>query len=358
MSQKHIIVIGSGIIGSSIAWHLAKAQIAVTVIEAGDTGGLATRNSWAWINASWGNPEPYFRLRERSMLEWRTMDREVPGLAVKWCGGLIWDLEPAALEAYAKEHASWGYGIRRVSRDEILRIEPNLKQVPDFAYHVAEEGMIEPLAAARAMLAGAVSLGARVLDHTHVKWLVEDDGRVTGVMTDEGAIHGDETIIAAGGGTLQLLDSVGLRLNLNAPPGLLSHSKPAGELLNGLVMTPGLHVRQTAEGRLVAGTDFAGADPMGHADELAADLHARVQAMVRGAESIELDFHTVGYRPTPADGFPAIGRPRATPGVYVAVTHSGVTLAPAIGLFTAREILDGHRDPLLDPYHPDRPALA
>ena len=162
MSQKHIIVIGSGIIGSSIAWHLAKAQIAVTVIEAGDTGGLATRNSWAWINASWGNPESYFRLRERSMLEWRTMDREVPGLAVKWCGGLIWDLEPAALEAYAKEHASWGYGIRRVSRDEILRIEPNVKQVPDFAYHVAEEGMIEPLAAARAMLAGAVSLGARV----------------------------------------------------------------------------------------------------------------------------------------------------------------------------------------------------
>ena len=105
MSQKHIIVIGSGIIGSSIAWHLAKAQIAVTVIEAGDTGGLATRNSWAWINASWGNPESYFRLRERSMLEWRTMDREVPGLPVKWCGGLIWDLEPAALEAYAKEHA-------------------------------------------------------------------------------------------------------------------------------------------------------------------------------------------------------------------------------------------------------------
>ena len=75
-------------------------------------------------------------------------------------------------------------------------------------------------------------------------------------------------------------------------------------------MTPGLHIRQTAEGRIVAGTDFAGADPEGKADELAADLQASVEAMVRGAEGIGLDFHTVGYRPTPADGFPAVGRPR------------------------------------------------
>ena len=91
--SKRIIIVGSGIISASIAWHLTRAGAEVTVIEAGESGGLATRNSWAWINASWGNPEPYYRLRERSMLEWRKIDREVPGLAVNWCGGLIWDME-------------------------------------------------------------------------------------------------------------------------------------------------------------------------------------------------------------------------------------------------------------------------
>ena len=108
----------------------------------------------------------------------------------------------------------------------------------------------------------------------------------------------------------------------------------------------------------MAGTDFAGADPEGKADELAADLQAKVEAMVRGAEGIGLDFHTVGFRPTPADGFSAVGRPRGRAGLYVAVTHSGVTLAPAIGRFAADEILDGRRDPLLTPYHPDRPTLT
>lgn len=355
---KRIIVIGSGIIGASIAWHLASRGADVTVIEAGAAGGLATRNSWAWINASWGNPLPYFRLRERSMLEWRRLDRDVPGLTVNWCGGLIWDVEPAALDAFAAEHASWGYGIRRVTRDEILRIEPNLRLAPEHAYHVAEEGMLEPLATAQAMLAGAEALGARLLEHAHVKWLVEDDGAVTGVMTDEGPIHADETVVAAGGGTQQLLDSVGVTLKLNTPPGLLAHTRPLGEVLRGLVMTPGLHVRQTAEGRLVAGTDFAGADPMDGAGELADSLMQMIRGQLIGAEEAELDFHTIGYRPTPADGFPAVGRPGGRSGLYAAVTHSGITLAPAIGLFAANELLEDNRDPLLDSYHPDRPALA
>jgi glycine/D-amino acid oxidase-like deaminating enzyme len=358
MSGKRCLVIGSGIIGAAIAWNLQRSGAQVTVLDGGEPGGQATRNSWAWINASWGNPEPYFRLRERSMLEWRKIDRDVPGLSVEWCGGLIWDLEPAALEAYAEQHSGWGYGIRRVDGEAIRALEPNLATWPAVALHVAEEGMVEPLATAQTVLAGAAALGADIVPRMRAKWLIEQDGRIAGAMTDEGRIHADETIVAAGVGSPALLDTAGIKLKLTAPAGLLSHSKPVGELLHGLVMTPGLHVRQTAEGRLVAGTDFAGADPLDDPQAMARDLHAKVQSLIRGAENVELDFHTVGYRPTPADGFPAIGRPRQRDGLYVAVTHSGITLAPIIGLFAAQELLDGRRDPLLEPYSPDRPALT
>ena len=50
-----------------------------------------------------------------------------------------------------------------------------------------------------------------------------------------------------------------------------------------------------------------------------------------GAAMPELDFHTLGYRPTPADGFPIIGRADGVDGLYVAVMHSGITLAPTLG---------------------------
>ena len=355
---KRIIVVGSGIIGAAIAYHLAKAGAQVTIVEEGEPGGIATRNSWGWINASWGNPEPYFRLRMRAMAEWRRLADEVPDLTLNWCGGLIWDLEPDALEAYAREREAWGQPIRRVGRDAISQIEPNLKDVPDFAFHAAQEGMVEPLDASLALLQAARSLGAEVLGKTAIKWLHEDQARVTGVMTDVGVIHGDEIVVAAGAGTANLLDTIGITLKMDTPVGLLTHSQPAEPLLNGLVMTPGLHIRQTAQGRIVAGTDFAGADPDGDADALAAELHAKVQAMVKGTEGVGLDFHTVGYRPTPADGFPAVGRPGNRDGLYVAVTHSGVTLAPAIGLFATEEILNGMRSPYLALYHPDRPALT
>jgi glycine/D-amino acid oxidase-like deaminating enzyme len=354
---KRVIVIGSGIIGASAAFHLAKAGAGVTVVEAGEPGGIATRASWAWINASWGNPEPYFRLRMRSMAEWHGLEQQVPGLRPNWCGGLIWDLPAAELDAYAGQRKEWGHPIRRVSRAEILAMEPNLRQVPDHAFHVAGEGVVEPLAAAEALLAAAKALGAKVLAETPVKWL-EGETRVTGVMTNDGAIHADETVVAAGVHSAALLDSAGITLRMNAPAGLLTHSKPASKLLNGLVMTPGLHLRQTEEGRIVAGTDFAGADPEGDAEALAADLQSRVEAMVEGAEGLGLDFLTIGHRPTPADGFPAIGRPLGMQGLYAIVTHSGVTLAPALGRFAAEEILTGARDPLLAPYHPDRPALT
>ncbi len=354
---KRVIVVGSGIIGASAAYHLAKGGAKVTVLEAGEPGGLATRNSWAWINASWGNPEPYFRLRMRSITEWHRLGEELPGLRVNWCGGLIWDLPQAELDAYAAERAAWGHPIRRVAREEILAIEPNLKDVPSHAYHVVGEGMLEPLPTARALLAAAKALGAEVLAETPVKWL-EGNGTITGVMTDDGVIHADETVVCAGVRSAALLESAGITLKMTAPAGLLTHSKPAPKLLNGLVMTPGLHIRQTEEGRIVAGTDFAGADPEGDAEALAADLQSKVEAMVKGAEGLGLDFLTIGHRPTPADGFPAIGRPGGRAGLYTIVTHSGVTLAPALGLFGAQEILTGARDALVSPFHPDRPSLT
>jgi glycine/D-amino acid oxidase-like deaminating enzyme len=355
---KRIIVVGSGIIGSSIAYHLAEGGARVTVLDQEEPGGVATRASWAWINASWGNPEPYFRLRMRSIAEWQLLAGKVSNLTLDWCGGLIWDLEPEALESYAAERKAWGHPLRRVSRSEILDLEPNLKQVPDNGYFAEHEGKVEPLAAAQALLGAAAAKGAEVLGNSPAKWLVEEDNRISGVMTDEGVIHADEVIVAAGAATAGLLDSIGITLKMGAPAGLLSHSKPAPKLLDRLIMTPGLHLRQTLEGRIVSGTDFAGADPEGNAEDLAADLQGKVQAMVKGAEDLELDFFTVGYRPTPADGFLAMGRPRNREGLYVAVTHSGITLAPAVGLFAAREILDDMRDPLLDLYHPDRPSLT
>ena len=61
--SENVIVVGAGIMGAAIAWHLARGGAQVTVVDKGEPGGIATPRSWAWINASWGHPDHYVRLR-------------------------------------------------------------------------------------------------------------------------------------------------------------------------------------------------------------------------------------------------------------------------------------------------------
>ncbi len=352
--RKHVIVVGAGIIGASVAWHLARAGARVTIVAAGGAGGVATPNSFAWINASWGNPKPYFNLRIRSMAEWTRLATEVPGLQLSWTGALCFDLPADQLEAFASEHGGWGYGIRRVDANEAARIEPRLVRPPEFALHAAGEGVAEPVASTLALLGDAERLGAVLLANTPVRALVSSGGRILGLETDTGTIEGDEIVVAAGVDSNRLLGSVGIAIPLETPPGLLVHSRPHARLLNGLVIGEHAHIRQTLDGRIVAGSDFGGAEPGTDESATARDLFAKVKATLAGTEDLALDFHTVGYRPTPADGFPIIGRPPGTTGLYVSVMHSGITLAPAVGLFAGQEILSGSRDALLSPYGPGR----
>lgn len=349
---QHVVVVGAGIIGASIAWQLVKQGAAVTII-ASKAGGEATPNSFAWINASWGNPEPYFRFRVQSMAEWKRLADELPGLPLHWCGGLCWDLPPAELEAYAAEHAAWGYGIRKVDRDEAALIEPALATVPKSALHVAEEGAAEPMATAHLLLADAVRRGAKFHPNTKVLRLAKDGDRVIGVNTADGTVQADHVVLAAGIGSVALAASAGVNLPVEAPPGLIVHSRKYRPLLKGLILAPELHMRQTSEGRIIAGTDFGGGDPGAEPQKAADGLFAKVKSMLKDADDLELDFYTVGYRPTPRDGFPIIDNADTAPGLYIAVMHSGVTLAPLMGRLAAAEILDAQQ-PLLEPFRLSR----
>ncbi|MBB3611077.1 FAD-binding oxidoreductase [Rhizobium sp. BK602] len=350
---RKIIVVGAGIIGASIAWHLARKGASVTVI-AEKAGGEATPNSFSWINASWGNPEFYFRLRHRSMAEWSRLAREVPGLPLSWCGSLCWDMPEAELDAYLAQHHGWGYDIQPVNHAAIAAIEPNLADPPAFAVHVAEEGAVEPVAAANLLLEDAVRHGATLSYGTRVTRLLQTNDRVVGVETADGPLLADHVVLSAGAGIVPLAASAGVDVPLDTPPGLIAHSRPAPRLLNGLVMAPGLHMRQTLEGRIIAGSDFGGTDPGINPQRAAEDLLAKVGSMLHGSDGLELDFHTIGYRPTPKDGFPIIGGVDGVPGLYLAVLHSGVTLAPIVGLLASEEIIGAQSRAELAPFRLSR----
>ncbi len=350
-----IIIVGGGIIGATFAYRLALSGADVTLLDAErKVGGVATPNSWGWINASWGNAENYFRLRLHSMGLWRKLDKDIPGLAVQWTGGLLWDLPEADLRAYVQQQSGWGYDVRLVDSIEISKLEPNIGVVPQIAALAVCEGSVEPTHAVEKILQAAQLLGADILQGVRVKRLVEGDGRIIGVMTDDGILEADDVVLCAGVATTELLQPLGLKIAIDTPPGLLVHSEPVGETLNGLVMAPELHVRQTPDGRLVAGSDFAGMDPGDDAEAAAEKLFHMLQGFIRGGDALKLSHHTVGYRPTPQDGVSVIGRVDNLNGLYVCCTHSGITLAPALAELGTREILTDEIQDMLQPFRPAR----
>jgi glycine/D-amino acid oxidase-like deaminating enzyme len=278
----------------------------------------------------------------------------VPDIALGWVGGLCWDLPADQLRAYAAEHGAWGYGIRLVDRAEARRIEPKLAEPPALAVHVAGEGAVEPAAAARALVADSVKRGAGLVERTEIRRLILDAGAVRGVETATGELGADEVVLAAGAATPVLAGTIDVRVPLEASPGLVIHCKPSERLLNGLIIAEGLDMRQTADGRIIASASFAGGDPGPDPAATARALFDRARQALIGGQRLEFDRHIIGYRPMPADGFPIVGRAPGVEGVYLAVTHSGITLAPAIGLFAAAELLGAGDEALLAPYRPAR----
>ena len=157
-----------------------------------------------------------------------------------------------------------------------------------------------------------------------VKALAVGDGRVTGVMTDKNNLYADDVVLAVGVAIPDLLRGVGIKFALDRPEGLLVRSLPTEPLLNGLVLAPELHVRQRADGALLAGSDFGGALPGDDAEATARKLFAKVQDLLVGGERLRFGGYTVGVRPNPPDGVSAVGRLIGVEGLYVCATHSGM----------------------------------
>lgn len=353
-SGQRVIVVGAGLIGATIAWHLSARGARVMILEEGQPGGVATPNSFAWINSNYSFPEPYFRLRHHSMKDWRRLGSAVPGLPVSLSGSVYLPAKRIDLEEFVSRNAAWGYRVALIGGARLRELEPNLAIKTNVAAHAQDEGAVEPDDAAKMLVAAAVENGAELRAETPVNGLVLSGGRVSGVISGSERLDADEVVIAAGAHTATLVRETGFDIPLSSPPGLLAHTKPVSRVLNGLVLADGLHVRQKINGQLVAGADYQGSELADDPDTGGQELLRRMREAIRCDEPLELERVTTGLRPMPGDGLPIVGRVPGVAGLYVAVTHSGVTLCPAIGDFVSRELLDGERDALLAPFGPER----
>jgi glycine/D-amino acid oxidase-like deaminating enzyme len=365
-------VVGAGIVGASVACHLAEAGARVTVFDKSGPAAGATRNSFAWINAFVDDAQ-YRDLRLASLLAWHSLDRRM-GFGVTWGGYLNWADSPASaavVRSNAAQLAGSPYPVQSLRPADFATLDPRLAPGPiEAAIYSAIDGHVDPVHATQCFLDGARRHGAQLRYPCEIASIEHRHGRLEGVRTNRGFVALDRLVVAAGVDTPALLAPLGYPLRLRHAPGILAHSKPLPPLTRIVHDGPGeLSFKQMADGRLV-GTDspeppdlpvhaLIRAQPIDFPDAALRALHGnrilgKIKARLPDAREAELEWLSLGFRPLPLDGFPVLGCVPGVSGVYVAVTHSGVTLAPVIGQHVTAELLDGKKIDALAPYRPQR----
>jgi glycine/D-amino acid oxidase-like deaminating enzyme len=370
-------VIGGGIVGASIAYHLARAGARVTLFERAQPASGATRNSFAWLNAFVEHPE-YRALRLQSLAAYHQFDRALH-LGIVWGGYTSWARTPdeiKVLNEAAAQMRDTPHPVRSLGRAELLAMTPGLVTGEvAAAFYSSIDGHLDPVRVTEKFLAAARAAGAITRLQTPVLGVDFAQGALGGVQTAAGAVPLDRLVIAAGTDTPALLAMAGFgALKLKHAPGILAHSRPTARATRLIYDAPGtLSFKQMADGSIV-GTDSPSPPDlpvhreirdhvMAFPTQELADKHGnriltKIGAVLPAARGIALERLTLGFRPLPADELPVIGLVPGLRDVHVAVMHSGVTLAPIVGRFVTQEVLQGVRVPALAPFRPERFSAA
>lgn len=354
-AHPHVIVVGGGIIGAAIAWHLAH-HTSVTIV-AEDVGGPASKASFAWLNASSVSKRFYYDFRRRSLQRWKQIHSELPELPISWGGSINWHKTTEVMAKTESNLTAWGYDIANMKKPEVSNQEPffNQSALPDWALHYAEEGSMEAHVVAQMLVASAEARGNVKVIRATAKGIFKRNGKAAGVeLASDEKVFGDHIVVAAGLGTVPLLATEGITVPINSVPALIVNSKPIKEsLVRHVVNSKYLYIRQTSDGIIKAGCENPGDDPGDDPEATARQVFSQVQSTLVGGEKLEFDYYTVGYKPTPRDGLPIIG-PTGLEGVSVAVMHSGVTNAALVGELLSKQIITGEVDPGLENFRLDR----
>jgi len=361
-----VIVIGAGVMGASTAFRLAQAGADVTVLEAGRVGGGTSGISFAWTNSHNKPPRPYHNLNVAGMRAHAGLREEFGGTPW-WHGGGSVEWEPPEGRAAQAENVerlrSWGYAAEWITPRDLAELEPDIDPVTVGDAPIAyfpEEGWLDPVPYAHAMLSAARRHGARLVCGARVVELVLAGDRVSGVLTADGARHEADVVVnCAGRWANDPVRDAGLHLPLAPTVGFLVFTPPVATSLSRVVRTPIVHARPDGAGRLMLISNTANAmlsidtKPSAEMPE-ARDLVARARLLLPSIGDIAPEAARIAIRPIPGDHLSAVGPMPRVRGYYLAITHSGVTLSPFLGAAIADEVVRGRERTELAAFRPGR----
>ncbi|HEY4238401.1 MAG TPA: FAD-dependent oxidoreductase [Kofleriaceae bacterium] len=221
-SRARVVVIGGGIIGSSVAYHLAHMGWTDTVLLERDK--LTSGTTWhaAGLMVTFGSTsETSTEMRKYTRDLYARLEAETgQSTGFKPVGFIEVATDADRLEEYRRVSAFnryCGIDVHEISAREVKDLFP-LAHVDDVlaGFYVKEDGRADPIGASMAMAKGARQKGAQIIEDCPVTGVKTHRGRVVGVTTPFGDIECEYVVNCAGMWARQLAAKNGVTVPLQA----------------------------------------------------------------------------------------------------------------------------------------------
>jgi len=261
-TQAKVVIVGGGIIGCSVAYHLAKQGCRdVVLLEQGEIGGGATSYAAGLVG---GAPQAGLRkLIDASAKLYAALEKET-GIATGWkqVGSLVLAQTEARMIQYRRAvplaQAS-GLDVNLITADEAKQKWP-LLEAKDIrgAIWLPVDGCVDARQAALALAKGAAKRGASIVTGVRATSVLRKNGRAVGVATTQGEIAAEQVVLCAGMWSRQLA----LQCGANVPVYPVEHPYVVSKTVAGAntdlacVRDPdsAIYFRADDRGQIVLGT--------------------------------------------------------------------------------------------------------
>jgi sarcosine oxidase subunit beta len=367
-----VVVVGGGVVGCSIAYHLARrGQRDIVVLEREAVGSGTTSKAAGGIRSQFPTEtEIRFSLEAIKTFE-RFQEEFGVDIGYRRIGYLFLIADPEDLAGYRQRMAlqqRLGVDVREITPAEARAIVPAL-HVDDLIAAVwgPTDGMAGPAEVTSGFARRARELGARIVEGVDVTAIVVERGRAAGVTTSHGSIAAPVVINAAGPAAAQVGRLAGVSIPVLPRRRHIFFTEPFPEIPGPVPLTTdrasGFYFRKEMEQLLLSpgdvediGEDFTVPVDRGRIDETVEKALHRIPVV----EKARIAGGWAGLRPLTPDDHAIIGWAPGVEGFFLAVGFGGHGFqhSPATGRYVSEWLLDGRPSLDLSLFDPGRFATG
>jgi len=350
MKVYDVIVIGAGVVGNSIAYHLSEQNSHdILVIDksfplAGTSGST---QAWVWVHTK--TPSYYGELSFYSSQLYPYLERKIGDVEYKRTGGIAPFFTEADRERalkLAESQAKVGIDIKVLSREEVLEKEPAFSPNVVGATFSKIDGNVNPFRLLELYTRAAKNNG---VEYSFYNAVIDLEKQSEGylVHSQKGTFKTKKLVIAGGPWTKQIGKFMNLDIPVKLVRGQVLITEPLAPLLNYTIGG----IRQATNGEVLIGYSMeeVGYNRRGTLDVIQETANMAI-SFVPALAHANIVRTFSGVRVVPNDGLPILGEIPGNKNLYLATMHSGITLSPIVGTLMSELITQGETSLPLDPY--------